>query len=52
MRLSSLEEEAAVLVGGAGVRSRDGINRVRWVLSRGKRDGEKGICFFSTQWRG
>jgi hypothetical protein len=54
MRLSSLEEEAAVLIGGAGVRSRDGINRERWVLSRGKRDGdgEKGICFFSTQWRG
>jgi hypothetical protein len=54
VRLSSLEEEAAVLVDGAGIRNRDGRNRVRWASSRRGRDGdgEKRICFSSMQWRG
>jgi hypothetical protein len=54
VRLSSLEEEAAVLIDAVGARSRDGSNRVRWASSRGgcDDDGEKGICFFSMQQRG
>jgi hypothetical protein len=54
VRLSSLEEQAVVLVDHVGPRSKDDGNRARWASSRGERDGdgERGICFSSTQRQG